>query len=166
METWTAIDSVRVVREFDPHPLEPAHLERILNAARRTGSSKNRQQWAFIVCRDRDHLQALSALGRYAGHIAGAAVAVALVGPETTDGWDLGRAAQNMVLAAWDLGIGSCPATVYEPDLARELLGYPEGWRCRYLLSFGYPADPTVLSRPNRAGGRHSLDELVHEERW
>jgi nitroreductase len=39
--------------------------------------------------------------------------------------WDLGRAAQNMTLAAWELGIGSVPATVYDQPLARELLGYP-----------------------------------------
>jgi nitroreductase len=166
VETWQAINRVRVVRDFAPHPLEPDHLTRILNAARRTGSSKNRQEWAFIVCRDRDHLQALSAVGRYAGHLAGAAAAVALVGHSPRDTWDLGRAAQNMVLAAWDLGIGSCPVTVYEPDLVEELLGYPDGWSCRYLLSFGYPADPSVLTRPNRAGGRKALGEIIHEERW
>lgn len=166
METWQAIDSIRVVRSFRKGPIPLPHVTRILNAARRTGSSKNRQRWQFIVCRDRAHLQALAGVGPYAGHLAGASVAVALLCPADDDRWDLGRAAQNMVLAAWDLGIGSCPATVYEHDLARELLGYPADWACPYLLSFGYPADLAVLDRPNRAGGRVALADLVHDERW
>ena len=171
--TWEAIDSIRVVRAFADRPLEPTTLERILNAGRRAGSSKNLQRWAFVVCREREHLRALAAVGPYAGHLAGAAVAVALVTPDpnATDSplsvlFDLGRAAQNMVLAAWELGIGSVPATVYRHDLARELLGYPAGRHCEYLLSFGYPADQAVLTAPKRPGGRRPLADVVHEERW
>ena len=80
--------------------------------------------------------------------------------------WDLGRAAQNMTLAAWELGIGSVPATVYDQDLARQLLGYPDDYWCEFLLSFGYPADPEALTWAKRAGGRKPLDEVVHLERW
>jgi nitroreductase len=166
METWRAIDTVRVVREFADRPLDNAHLDRILHAARRTASSKNQQRWAFIVCTDRAHLRRLAKVGPYARHLSGAAAAVALLCPTRDDRWDLGRAAQNMVLAAWDLGIGSVPATVYDHDVARKELGYPDDWDCPYLLSFGYPADATVLTRPNRSGGRKSLDEVVHRERW
>jgi nitroreductase len=173
METWRAINSVRVVRQFADRPLAPEHLDRILNAGRRAGSSKNEQVWAFIVVRDRAHLRELAEVGRYAGHLAGAAVAIALVTPDPSTSpkrysimWDLGRAAQNMVLAAWELGIGSVPATVYDFDLARRLLGLPAERRCDFLLSFGYPADPSVLTAPNRAGGRVELEALVHEERW
>ena len=80
--------------------------------------------------------------------------------------WDLGRAAQNMVLLAWSRGLGSAPATVYEHDLCREILGYPADQHCEYILSFGYPADPEDLVRPRRAGGRRPLTEMVHEESW
>jgi nitroreductase len=173
METWTAINTIRVVRDFAERPLEPAHLDRILDAGRRTASSKNRQDWTFIVVRDRSHLGELAEVGRYADHLASAAVAIALVRPAaksehqlTTYLWDLGRAAQNMVLAAWELGIGSVPATVYDLDLAASLLGLPDDRRCDFLLSFGYPADPSKLTAPNRAGGRRSLEEVVHQERW
>jgi nitroreductase len=172
METWRAINSVRVVRSFADHPLALEHEARILNAGRRAGSSKNEQRWAFIVLRDRDHLRELASVGPYAGHLAGAATAIALVAPVATGDrassvmWDLGRAAQNMVLAAWELGIGSVPATVYDHDLAHRLLGLPVDQRCDFLLSFGYPADVSVLSAPNRAGGRQPLDSLVHPERW
>jgi nitroreductase len=172
MDTWQAINSVRVVREFSDRPLEPEHLRRILNAGRRTGSSKNEQRWIFVVVQNREHLQELAAVGRYGGHLAGAAVAVALVTPAPNGPrgnsimWDLGRAAQNMVLAAWELGIGSAPATVYDHALAGRLLGLPADQDCSFILSFGYPADPSVLTAPNRRGGRRSLDEVVREERW
>jgi len=173
MDTWRAINSVRVVRQFEDRPLAAEHMDRILNAGRRAGSSKNEQRWAFIVVRERDHLRELAQVGRYAGHLAKAALAIALVTPETGDGprsrsvmWDLGRAAQNMVLAAWELGIGSVPATVYDHGLAARLLGLPPDRRCDFLLSFGYPADDSKLSAPNRAGGRLPLEDVVHEERW
>lgn len=170
---WSAIAGRRTIRSFAHRPLEPVHLERILRAGRRANSSKNTQRWAFIVCRDRAHLQALSKVGPWAGHLAGAAVGVALVTPDPRAAdaslsivFDIGQAADSMMLAAWELGIGSVPATVYDHALARELLGYPEDRHCEYLLSFGYPADPADLTRPPKPGGRRPLDELVHDERW
>ena len=173
MDTWTTIRTKRMIRRFERRPLAPEHLERILDAGRHAGSSKNQQRWDFIVVEDRARLGALAAVGPYAGHLAGAAAAVALVTPDPRGSaaslsilWDLGAAADNMMLAAWELGIGSCPATVYETDLALELLGYPADRSCEYLLSFGYPADPTDLSRSPRAGGRRALSEVVHRERW
>lgn len=172
METWTAINTIRTVRRFANRPLEEEHLERILNAGRRAGSSKNQQRWAFVVAREREHLRELSRVGDFASHLAGAAVAVALVTPNATGHerdsimWDCGRAAQNMVLAAWELGIGSVPATVYDHALAARLLDLPRDRRCDFLLSFGYPEDESKLTAPNKAGGRLSLDELIHEERW
>jgi nitroreductase len=163
----------RAIRRFAPRPLEPAHLEQILDAGRRSGSSKNLQRWAFIVCRDRTHLAALAKVGPYAGHLAGAAAGIALItpdprGPEAPLSilFDVGQAAANMMLVAWELGIGSVPATVYDEALARSLLGYPDDQYCEYLLSFGYPADPTDLLNPPKAGGRATLGDLVHEERW
>jgi nitroreductase len=173
MSVWDAVRTKRVVRSFAPRPLDPEHLVRILNAGRRAASSKNLQRWDFIVCRDRDHLAELTAVGPYAGHLAGAAVGIALVTPDPAAAdsplsvmFDLGMAAANMMLVAWELGIGSVPATVYEQDLARRLLGYPADRHCEYLLSFGYPADDAALSRPNKPGGRHALSDIVHDERW
>ncbi len=137
MSVWDAISTKRAVRDFADRPLASDHLDRILQAGRRSGSSKNLQRWEFIVCRDRDHLRELAAVGPWAAHLAGAAV-----------------------------GIGSVPATVYDHDQARRLLGYPETHHCEYLLSFGYPADETVLHARNKAGGRRPLTQIVHEERW
>ena len=173
MNTWDAVHDKRAVREFAARPLEPAHLERILAGGRRAHSAKNQHRWGFVVVQDPDHRRELAGVGPYAGHIAGAAAAVALVTPDphAADAplsvtWDLGGVAAQMMLVAWELGIGSCPATVYDQDLARELLGYPAGMHCEFIVSFGYPADPAVLTKPNRPGGRRPVEELVHLERW
>lgn len=170
---WRAIATKRAVRAFSTEPLAPAHLDRILNAGRHAGSSKNLQRWTFIVCRDRGHLAELATLGPSAGHLAGAAAGIALVTPDPRAAdappsilFDLGQAAENMMLAAWELGIGSVPATVYDHARARVLLGYPADQHCEYLLSFGYPADLRKLTRPPKPGGRRDLIEIVREERW
>ena len=173
MSVWQAVSTKRMVREFADRAIEPEHLVRILNAGRRSASSKNLQRWEFIVCRDREHLRELSAVGPWAGHLAGAAVGIALVTPQSRDAddplsvmFDLGMAAASMMLVAWELGIGSVPATVYEHDLAQRLLGYPDTHHCEYIVSFGYPADPDILLAPNKAGGRRALEDILHVERW
>jgi nitroreductase len=170
---WSAVARKRAIRRFADRALRADHLDRILQAGRHSGSSKNLQRWTFIVCRDRGHLEELSSLGPWAGHVAGAAAAIALVTPDPQGPdqplsvmFDLGLAAENMMLVAWELGIGSVPATVYEHERARALLGYPADQHCEYLLSFGYPADPDDLTRPSRSGGRRPLDEIVRQERW
>jgi nitroreductase len=173
VETWDAIRTYRAVRSFADRPLSQDHLDRIIRAGRRAPSSKNTQRWDFVVCRDRDHLRELSGVGPFAAHVAAAAAAVAVVAPSAEDpdqqAWimlDLGQAAQNMLLAGWDVGVGGVHAAVYDEPLARDLLGYPEGSRCDLIISFGYPADDSLLSAPLARGGRRPLGDVVHWERW
>lgn len=173
MTVQDAVAHKRAIREFADRPLDEADLTAILGAGRRAHSAKNKQRWAFIVVRDRERLAELSKVGPWCGHVAGAAAAIALVTPDPhapdaslSITWDLGGAAAQMMLVAWELGVGSCPATVYEHALAKEILGYPDGMHCEFMLSFGYPADPEALTRPNKAGGRKPVEDLVHHERW
>jgi nitroreductase len=173
MHAWDAIRTKRMVRRFEQRPVAREHLLRIVDAGRHAGSSKNQQLWDFVLVEDRQRLQRLAGVGRYAGHLAGAAAAVGLVTPDPRAPgaslslvWDSGLAAQNMMLAAWELGVGSCPVTVYDHDLAREILAFPADRWCGYLLSLGYPADPDDLTRPPKAGGRRPLDDVLHREQW
>ena len=172
-DVFSTIRTKRMVRRFQPRALDADQLDRILDAGRHAASSKNQQRWDFVVVEDRARLQALSRSGPYAGHVAGAAAAVALVTPDPRGPggslsvvWDLGMAAENMMLAAWELGIGSCPATVYEHAVAQDVLKLPADRFCGWILSFGYAADADDLTRPPKAGGRKSLDEVVHRETW
>lgn len=170
MDVLSAIDSKRAVRQFEDKPLSPDAVETILNAGRRAQSAKNRQPWYFIAIQDKERLKALSELGTYAGHLAGAALGVAIITPPRENRFsimfDAGQAAAYMQLAAWHLGIGSCPATIYQPEEAKKLLGFPDDLHIYLALSFGYPADKSTLTRPNQKGGRKQYDEVVHYETW
>ena len=173
MDVDEAMRKLRVVRRFDPRPIPADELRAILQAGRRTGSSKNLQRWHFIVVRDRSRLEQLSGVGPYAGHLAAATLAIALVTPDPRMAdsplsvmWDLGRAAQNMILAAWAHGIGSAPATVYEHASCADILQLPDDRWCEYILSFGYPADGSALTRPLRGGRRLPLSDIVFEDAW
>lgn len=170
MDVVEAIGMFRAVRRFDPRPLSEEAVRTILNAGRRAQSSKNAQPAQLIAITDRDTLTRLSTTGDFAGHLAGAALGVALVAPKDEDrtGWilfDLGQVTAYMQLAAWDLGIGSCIATIYRPDEAAAILGIPPEYECPLALSFGEPL-PGERERPLRAGGRRPLDEVVHQQRW
>ncbi len=173
MEVFEAIASNRSVRLFADTPVEREIIQRIVNAGRLSGSAKNTQPWTFVVVTERATLAALSQCGPWCGHLAGAACAVVLVTedlktpPTLTTPFDLGRAAQNMILAAWGLGIGSCMATIYDEDCARAALHAPEGLDIPWALSFGYPQpDSDPRQRPARAPGRRRLDEVVRWEQW
>jgi nitroreductase len=162
-----------VVREFSDRPIDDVQVERILHAGRRTGSSKNLQRWTFIVVRDRKRLVNLAKVGPFAGHLAGAAMATALVTPDPHAAnaplsiiFDIGRVAQNMVLAAWDLGIVSCPATVHDQGRVREILGIPSDHHCEYIISFGHPADSATLRATKRSTGRRQLNDVTRFEQW
>ena len=170
MNIHEAIRTKRAVRKFRDEPLPVDIIKAILNAGRRSQSSKNEQGWQFIAIQDKAILKALSECGTWAGHLAGAALGVAILTPEPTlkfqTMFDAGQAAAFMQLAAWELGVGSVPASIYEPEKAREILGFPPEWHLRIALSFGYPVDEEKLSATPKKGGRRSLDEIVHWDRW
>jgi nitroreductase len=170
MNVSEAIRTKRAIRKFQEKSLPEDVVLAILNAGRRSQSSKNEQAWQFIAIRDKSILTALSKCGTYAGHLAGAALAVAILTPDPTAKFqtmfDAGQAAAFMQLAAWELGVGSVPASIYEAQRAREILGFPPEWHLRIALSFGYPQEEEKLTSTPKRGGRRSLEELVHWDRW
>jgi nitroreductase len=172
METWDAIRARRNVRQFADRPISADDLDRILEAGRRAPSSRNWQPWDLVVVTDRDQLGRLSQVWRGGAHIAGAAAAIALVGPVIDDderarGWlffDHGQLAMQLQLQAADLGIGSSHSAIGDQGLAREILGHPEDRFCVALFSLGYPVDRPLqpLARPDR----RAFGEVVHRGRW
>ncbi|HSL11746.1 MAG TPA: nitroreductase family protein [Actinomycetota bacterium] len=171
METWDAIRARRNVRSFADRAISDDHLRRIAEAAWRTPSSMNQQAWTFVVVTDHDTLRRLGDVWRYAEHVAGSAATIAVVAPTTDDPdtretyqYDLGQATMSVMLAAADLGVGSCHAAVADQDLARRLLGVPADHRVEWLISLGYPADRplTPIARPER----RAFDEVVRFGAW
>ena len=132
MDTWLAIASRREVRDYAPTPLPDDVVHRILDAGRLTGSSQNKQEWEFVVVGDKE---AMAAAVYTASNVLGAALVVAIVGKRQ---FDIGRAAQNMMLAAWNDGVGACPNGIRDADAVERIVGAPVG----IVLTFGYPARP------------------------
>jgi nitroreductase len=171
VETWDAIRSRRNVREFEDRPIPEEHLDRVLEAGRRSPSSRNWQPWDFVVVTDRGQLEELANVWRGAGHVAGSAATIALVLPESDDPgerdraqYDAGQATMAMMLAAADLGIGSGHAAVADQARARHVLELPQDRYAAYLIDLGYPANRPlgVIRHPNR----RSFEEVVHREHW
>ena len=170
MNISDAIRLKRAVRKFTPEPLPEATILAILNAGRRAQSSKNTQPWHFVAITDQSILQQLSECGEWAGHLAGASLGVALIHPDPAEKFqtmfDVGQAAAYMQLASWELGVGSCLASIYETERARQILGFPVELHLRIAISFGYPADEEKLIAPPRQGGRKQLNEMLHWNHW
>jgi nitroreductase len=171
METWDAIRSRRNVREFAGEPIADGDLDRILEAGRRSPSSRNWQPWDFVVVTERVRLGELSEVWQGAWHVASSAATIGLVAPIPEDEmhrdwtqYDLGQATMMMMLAASDLGIGTAHAAVTDQDQARRVLGFPPDHFLAYVLSLGYPKDRPL--RPIRHPDRRPFDEVVHRGRW
>jgi nitroreductase len=164
MDAYRAVVDKRDQRAFLPRPIGDEAVRRILQAGRMTGSSKNREPNRFVVVRDPSRVAAVAALGAQARWLATAAVVIVIVQTERHE-FDAGRCAQNMMVAAWGEGIGSCPAHVAEAELGK-LLGVPNGLHVNRLIGFGY-VDPDRAAPPKSvARRRRPLDELTHWEGW
>jgi nitroreductase len=173
MEAYLAIIGKREVRNYTGQAVPEDVLTQILEAGRASGSSRNRQPWRFIVVKERARLRELSAYVTRPTNLTGCAVAIVVVLTNPRSGFDGGRTAQNMMLAAWTLGLGTCPNSPSDEAAVRRILGVPDGMMIPTILSLGYPASgerrprakgdaAKVLARINRL----PLAELVLAERY
>jgi nitroreductase len=169
MQTWDAITSRRNVRSFADRPVSAEHLDRILEAGRRAPSARNVQPWDFVLVTDRAQLLELATVWVGAAHVASSAATIALVTSDEPEHerrvqFDLGQVTMQIMLAAADLGIGSCHSGIGDAEHARQLLGLPPGRACSFLISLGYPAGRPLapISKPDR----RPFDEVVHRDTW
>ncbi|MSO42027.1 MAG: nitroreductase family protein [Solirubrobacterales bacterium] len=165
IDTYLAIASKRDLRRYREEPLTAEAVERILQAGRVAGSGKNRQARRFIVLRE---AQADAAeLVTRPGNVSGAALVVAIVVAKGSwSGFDAARVAQNMMLAAWNDGVASCPNAIADADGFVALLALTPEEEVAVLISFGLPArgfDPDTKTAEEwlEAADRVPLDELV-----
>ncbi len=163
MDAYTCIRTKRDSREYKSQPVSDEALQQILQAGRMAGSSKNTQPWRFVVLRDDGRKGELAACGQFATHVPSAPLVIAVVLAPGGGDFDAGRAAQNMMLAAWAEGLTSCPVSMHDRDCAARVLGLPEDHRVAIVLGFGYP-----VSEESRHRGvpRTPMTELTHFERW
>src|SRR4051795_965553 len=167
VDTFLAVASKREVRRYADRPIPEDVQRRILEAGRVAGSSKNRQPWRFVVLANRETVERAAEAVWAADNVLGAALVIGVVvrgkGPVS---FDAGRAAQNMMLAAWNEGVGSCPNGVADAKALGDVLGLDEEDHFAIVLSFGYPAReiapaPRTPEDWIAAADRKPLDEVV-----
>jgi nitroreductase len=169
VDAYLAIVSKREVRRYAQRPLAAEAERRILEAGRLAGSSKNRQARRFVVLRD-PVLVAEAAQSVYAGdNISGAAFVVAIVtGGKGPTSFDAGRAAQNMMLAASNEGIGSCPNGVADAARLQAAVGHGDDEQVVTVLTFGHPERPRDPERRSaeewiERADRRPFEDVVEE---
>ena len=174
MDAYLAIVTKREVRAYDQRPIPDDALRAILEAGRATGSSRNSQPWRFIVVTHRERQRAIGKHCSRPANFETSAVSIVVALTDQRLELDSGRAAQNMMVAAWAMGFGSCPNTprVDVPHLY-EHLGLPEGASIPTILTLGYPADgqprPPRRADPKRVLSRIKrlpFERVVSEDRF
>ncbi|MCH7809785.1 MAG: nitroreductase family protein, partial [Chloroflexi bacterium] len=116
MDAYKAVTTKRDTRLYSSEPIAYEVLRRVLQAGRMAGSSKNREPFRFVVIRDKEHMEKLAQCGDFAQPLGSATAAVAVcLDPDGMD-FDAGRAAQNMMIVAWDEGLASCPLRIHRAD--------------------------------------------------
>jgi nitroreductase len=175
VDAYLAVIAKREVREYTSRPVPEDVLTKILQAGRATGSSKNQQPWRFVVLKDRQHRHDVASAIMAPRNLDRCAVAIAVVLLNERLRFDAGRVAQNMMVAAWALGVGSCPNSVRpdEHDMMRRDLGVPADAAIATIITLGYPAPGQPRPRPKadpekilERVDRLPLEELVHRERF
>ncbi|MGI8984637.1 MAG: nitroreductase family protein [Acidimicrobiales bacterium] len=164
MDAYDAILTKRDTRSFSNRPVADDDLRKVLQAGRMAGSAKNQQLNRIVVVTDPGDRAALAGCGRFADWLPACPVVLAIVVP--TDGgkaFDIGRMAQNMMVAAQSLGLASCPVTFHDGDCVRDLLGFPDDHEAPMGVGIGHPA-PAEEQR--KSSPRIPLDELVDRDRW
>ncbi len=163
MDAYQAIVGKRDRREYDSKPIPEDVLQRILQAGRMAGSSSNSQTVRYVVMRDQAAKEKLAPAGPGTTPLVNAPLAIVIVQERDRRDFDVGRSAQNMMVAAWAEGIHTCPIGLREEAIASEALGLPETHVASIGISFGYPA---ASAKSGESKPRLTLDELVHYDRW
>ena len=175
MDGYLAVVAKREVREYADRPVPEDVLRKILAAGRATGSAKNTQPWRFVVLEDAKRRRDLAGALMAPRNLDRCAVAIAVVLLNERLRFDAGRVAQNMMVAAWALGVGSCPNSVRpdEQDRMRRELGVPADAAIATVITLGYPAPGQPRPRPGADAekilarvNRLPLEEIVHRERF
>ncbi len=169
MDAAAAIRHVAQIRQYRAEDVPADVVERLLELARWTGSSRNEQPWHFIVVRRKDTLRTIAAMRPNIGWLADAPVGIVVVLEGDGHAYDEGRVTERLLTGATLLGYGGGVAWFAERELqaeARRLLGIPDGKVVRQVVAIGRPLskdDPRPTGPPR---GRKPLSELVSFERW
>lgn len=163
MDAYEAIVTKRDTREYEPQPISPEHLRRIVQAGRMAGSSKDEQPIRLLILTEQADKDAIAACGDFAEHLPASPLVAIVVRLGDSRPFDAGRVAQNMMVVAQADGIASCPVGIQHDDCAREVLDLPADATVAMAITFGYPTGGRATGRGSR---RINLESFVRRGRW
>lgn len=181
MQTIEAINARKSIRRFLDTPVEREKIRELLEAAIRAPSAMNKQCWRFVAVTDKETIAKLAKTNMvFNGWLKDAPAVIVFCADPKESGdmndlpyymWDAALAAQNLVLAATDMGLGTCYLAAYDEKKVKELLGIPEKLRVVCMTPLGYPTEKRSLGEKimKAAAGsskRMPVDEVAHWEKW
>ena len=164
MDTFECIFTKLDIREFSKKNVPTEIKEKILEAARQTGTGLNTQHWRFILVEDKDNLHTLSEDSTSGRWVDGANFAIIiLTNPEYGFHMiDSGRVLQNMQLTAWNYGVGSGIFTGINKEKFEKDFTIPKNMNITVTIGFGYPTHKLSCRKKNRL----PLHDLVYYEKY
>ncbi|MFT5531417.1 MAG: nitroreductase [Candidatus Poriferisodalaceae bacterium] len=168
MDALTALRNKRDTRSYTTDAVDDEVLGRVLDAARMAGSAKNVQPVRLVVTTDSAAKVALKDSGDFASWIDLAPVVIVVTvagdaGPRRM--FDVGRHAQNLMVAAFAEGLATCPVTIHHADVARSVLGIPAEVEPAMIVTLGWPAAGGEAP-PQIAGPRIDMSSYVNHGSW
>ncbi len=171
MNLYDLILSRRSIRQFKPEPISRPILEKLVNAGRLAPSAGNLQPLEFIVVDEKKISKEIFSCLKWAAYIAPegnpkpghepVAYIITLVNLKIREKdyeHDAGAAIENMILTAWEEGIGSCWLISVDRERVSEILKIPEGYIVDSVLALGFP-DEKPLAEEMKESPRYWKDK-------
>ena len=180
MKFTDVIESRTSIRTYCDKDVEEGKVTYVLECARVAPSWANRQCWRFIVVRDKEKIKALSKTSIVNRWLRKVPIIVVACGDPVSSGVnnnidyfavDVAIAMEHIILAATDIGLGSCWIADFDEKKVKDLLDIPNRIRVVALTPLGYPAQKSGMSDKTirffaRSNKRKNLDEIVRYEKW
>jgi nitroreductase len=169
MDVFTAISNRRSVRAYKDYEVEDEKLKKVLDAARLAPSASNRQEWKFIVVRDKEARKKLKKAALGQSFVAKAPVVIVACATEAERVMACGQSAYtvdvsiactHMILQAFELGLGTCWLGAFHENEVKDILKIPGHMRVVTMIPLGYPDQPPLMK------SRKSLEEIVCYEKY
>ncbi len=157
MDVFQAIQSRRSVRAYQDREIEKEKLDKVLEAARLAPSANNRQEWKFIVVKNKDTRERIAEAASSQAFVGQAPVVIVACATETQSIMTCGQlrytvdvsiAMSFMILQAQELGLGTCWIGAFDESGVKEILDIPDDIRVVAMTPLGYPSqDPAARPR-------------------
>jgi nitroreductase len=164
MSVFDVILSRRSIRRYEDREIPKDVLDKIVEAGRQSPSAANRQPYRFVIVTDSELKKAVSGLvSRFVKSVPVVIVGCANPKAMLTGKWatvDTTIALENMVLAAWSLGVGSCWIGSFDEEKVKSSLKIPQDWKVVALVCFGYPAETPKQRKRKATNELFSLNQF------